>query len=47
MALLLKHEVLFSVMASIRWAGSPNTVTVEVDGLEVGIEYKLQLLFCT
>eukprot|EP01052_Picozoa_sp_SAG31_P007097 SAG31_NODE_334_length_17513_cov_10.799989_5_plen_1508_part_00 len=33
------------VLQSIRWSGYPNSVTMELTGLEVGTEYKLQMLF--
>jgi len=38
-------DVLEGVMTSIRWNGAPGTVQVNLDGLEVGQQYKLQLLF--
>eukprot|EP01052_Picozoa_sp_SAG31_P039257 SAG31_NODE_5407_length_2552_cov_2.547493_1_plen_453_part_01 len=33
------------VLQSIRWSGYPNSVTMELTGLTVGTEYKLQMLF--
>ena len=33
------------VMQSIRWSGAPHSVLMTLDGLEVGVEYSLQLLF--
>jgi hypothetical protein len=38
-------DVLEGVMQSIRWNGAPGTVQVNLDGLEVGQQYRLQLLF--
>ena len=38
-------NVLEGVMQSIRWAGAPDTVRLQLARLEVGKRYKLQLLF--
>merc|ERR1711881_586372 len=32
-------------LQSIRWSGYPNSVTMELTGLTIGTEYKLQMLF--
>jgi hypothetical protein len=38
-------DTLERVMQSIRWAGAPDTVRLQLAGLEPGRRYKLQLLF--
>jgi hypothetical protein len=36
---------LAQVMSSIRWTGAPGTFTVNLNGLQIGANYQLQLLF--
>lgn len=40
-----EDDVMEAVMRSIRWNAAPGTVQVNLDGLEPGQQYKLQLLF--